>query len=321
MGFLNEQSLRMIVDAPRNAYSSSPFSFPGVPPMVMNIPFTQSEPLRKMVITARFNVSAPVGWPELQILRNASNGAETSYVAFTTNTTEPTPTGYLNVYEYDLTATEFITQAGDVLNISWRGDVRQRDQIRFSLAYYNNGTSPSIPMVSIVVGEYTVTERSSTTTVAATEPLNTVKNSNNNRATNPNQGKTKSEADKSITTAVAIGVVSCSLLLVLFLITVVTIIYIVLRQRRKPKHSSLDSTKSDSSVSIEANVAYGTHPPQVVDSTKSDTVPTEANVAYGTHSPQVVDSTGSDTVPTEANVAYGTHPPQVYDYDYVNVDL
>ena len=292
MGFLNEQSLRMIVDAPRNAYSSSPFSFPGVPPMVMNIPFTQSGPLRKMVITARFNVSAPVGWPELQILRNASNGAGTSYVVFTT-TTEPTPTGYLNVYEYDLTATEFITQAGDVLNISWRGDIRQGDQIRFSLAYYNNGTSPSIPMVSIVVGECTVTERSSTTTVVATEPLNTVKNSNNNRATNPNQGKTKSEADKSITTAVAIGVVSCSLLLVLFLITVVTIIYIVLRQRRKPKHSSL----ADSSVSMEANVAYGTHPPQVVDSTKSD------------------------TVPTEANVAYGTHPPQVYDYDYVNVDL
>ena len=53
--------------------------------------------------------------------RRARNG--TSYVAFTTNTTEPKPTGYLNVYEYDLAATNFSIQVGDVLNISWHGDV------------------------------------------------------------------------------------------------------------------------------------------------------------------------------------------------------
>ena len=275
-GFLKEQSLRMIVEAPRNiTYSSSSFSFPGIdlPQMTMSMPITQCGPLRKMVIAARSNVSAPVGWPELQIIRNASNG--TRYVAFTTSTTEPTPTGYLNVYEYDLAATEFIIQVGDILNISWHGDMREPDQIRFSLAYFNNGTSSSIPMVSIVVGdcgpdtdllilstpyceEYntdpqpstcdtistkasTVRKnsiRSSTTTVVATEPPT-------NGSTSTKMATKKSDSAAKLTTsnvATIIGVVLFSLLLTILLILVVICMIVIRRRRKSTSVNNVDST-------------------------------------------------------------------------------
>ena len=149
MGFLNEQSLRMIVEAAQNMYNITSFTFPGIIYSgVISMPFTQSGPLRKMVIAARFNVRVPIGWPELQIIRTANNGTSRSDIAFSTSAMpEPKPTGYLNLYEYDLTTTGFNIQSGDVLSINLSG------QIRFCLAYYNNEAFSSIPMVSIVVGD------------------------------------------------------------------------------------------------------------------------------------------------------------------------
>ena len=70
-------------------------------------------------------------------------------VAFITNTTEPRPI-ILLLQQYNLSMTNnFIVQRGDMLNISWYGDVLQQDQIHFSLAYYNNGIPPGIPNVSV----------------------------------------------------------------------------------------------------------------------------------------------------------------------------
>ena len=132
------------------------FYFPGIITQhSISMPFTQSGPLRRMIIAAKFNETAQLGWPELQIIRranNVTNGADT-YVAFTTNATGPrTEPVYHNVYEYDLNSHDnFEVQIGDKLNISWHGDVQQPNQIRFSLAYYNNGIL--IPMASIFVGD------------------------------------------------------------------------------------------------------------------------------------------------------------------------
>ena len=140
----------MIVEALGNVHDSPPsFSFPGILYPNISMPFTQSGPLRKMVIAAKFDIDVPDGWLELQIIRTVNGG--TPNVVFTTNTMEPKPTGYLNLYEYNLTAINFTIQAEDKLSISWHGNNTQ--QPRFSLAYYNNGTSPAIPMVSIVVGD------------------------------------------------------------------------------------------------------------------------------------------------------------------------
>ena len=72
-------------------------------------------------------------------------------VASTTNTTEPRPTGYLNVYEYEFNNSVAV-QIGDEVAISWHGNVSQIDQIRYSLAYYTDSGS-RVPMVSIVIGD------------------------------------------------------------------------------------------------------------------------------------------------------------------------
>ena len=88
----------------------------------------------------------PVGWPEMQIMQRASNG-HMPMVAFNTNTTEPKPTGYLNLYEYNLEETMLHIKPGDTLDIH---DSYQSSH--FSLAYYSNGTF-SIPLISFVVGD------------------------------------------------------------------------------------------------------------------------------------------------------------------------
>ena len=134
--------------------SSRFFFFPGPSHLAMSAPLTQSGQLKKMVIAARFNASVQDGcWPKLQIIREFKNSGISSVILYEITDSEPKPTGYLNFYEYDLTETNFDIQVGDRLNISWYGDIMQPDQIRFSLAYYDNGTFPGIPMVSIVVGD------------------------------------------------------------------------------------------------------------------------------------------------------------------------
>ena len=253
MGFLNEDSLRMIVHAPRNTYSSRAFSFLGIPPMAMSMsmPLTQSGHLSKMVIAARFDVSMPGGWPELQIIRNASSG--TSNVVFNTST-EPKPTEYLNVYEYNLTATNFSIEAGDILNISWYANEQEPDQIRFSLAYYNCKTPPTqIPMVSIVVGadvsasntDLTLncvedyTDAPTTSTISPTTVEDPTSGSLIEKSNTDNRG-----AKLSPTTDVATicGVVIFSLLLTILLILVVICVIVVRRRRKSASASTVNST-------------------------------------------------------------------------------
>ena len=262
----------MIADAPSNAYSSSPFSFPGIPLMAMSTPFIRSGRLIKMVIAARLNISMPVGWPELQIIRGVDND-----VVFSTTVAKPKPTGYLNVYEYDLPAREFNIQYGDALNIFWSGDVQELDQLRLSLAYYNNGTPPSIPMVSVVVGDCapdtdlltlctlyceedsicTDQPTSSTTSSETEKSFNTTKiedtipptkfngtTSNKASTVTENSNVNDSGAKLLTTTDVATicGVVFISLLLTILIILVVICMVVVRRRRKSIAVNAVDST-------------------------------------------------------------------------------
>ena len=150
MGFLNEQSLGIVLSASR--YPQALLHFPGI--IISdstNLQVIQSGRLRRIIIAAKFNATAHVGWPKLQIMR--INLERNIYiVASTTNTTEPRPTGYLNVYEYVLN-NNVTVNVNDMLAISWHGDVNQPDQIRYSLAYYTDTSGSRVPMVSIVVGD------------------------------------------------------------------------------------------------------------------------------------------------------------------------
>ena len=222
MGFLNEQSLEMIVSAPRDNYSSRSLSSVPGSLMAMSMPFTQQGLFRKIIIAAMFNPNASVGWPSLRVIRRASNG--TPYVPFSTHMEEPKPTGYLNVYEYDVSTQKFIIKTEDVLNISWYGSPLQQNQTqdRFSLAYYSNATIPypGIPMISVFVD---------TNVTMCHEEVGSTQSTKSAITTNSDRVIKRST---TIEVIVISGVVLCSLVLLSVLIISVICI-LVMRQRRK----------------------------------------------------------------------------------------
>ena len=301
MGFLNKQSLRMIVETTGDVYCDiMSFSFPGIPDSAMSMSFTQSGPLRKIVIAARFNIHVPDGWPELQIIRTANGG--TPNVAFTTNIImEPKPTGYLNLYEYDLTAINFTTEVRDTLNISWHGNNIQ--QPRFSLAYYNNGSSPAIPMVSIVVGNCdSETDLWTLNTLYMyCEDVNVELPSSDITATQSGTeynstallvSTTKYQPKSKLLTTVISIVTSIVVLCSLLSIVVVILVIFVRQKKHKMNRSRSSMQESDSRsefkptsaevIEMDMNEAY---------IAKFNTIHTESNVAYSSCTPVVLDST------------------------------
>ena len=284
MGFLNEQSLKMIVSVvpvPRDIYTSSSFSFPE-PLMAMSMPFKQSGLFRKIIIAALFNATASAGWPRLQVtVRRASN--ETPYVvAFSTHIMkEPKPTGYLNVYEYDVSTQKFIIQTGDILNISWYGSPLQQNQTqdRFSLAYYRNATIryPGIPMIAVFVD---------TNVTMYHEEVDSMQSTKSGITTNSDRVVKKSTTSEVI---VISGVVSCSLLLSVLIISVSIL---VIRQRIKKRFS------------IEENNARL----EVEATSTGEVIEVGANEAYITND-----------ILTKSNVAYSTLNTVPHNYDYVTL--
>ena len=201
----------------------------------MSMPLTQSGPLKRLIIAAEFDVTVSSGWPELQIIRNLTD------IVFSTNTSKPKPMGYLNVYEYNLSAVNFQVEPRDVLNISWYDAREQSQQVRnrFSLAYYNNGTSPSIPMVSIIVGDCDPeTDLLKLNTLYCEEVSEPTIYKYINQT-----NKSESEINLS-TTEIITGVVVFSLFLLITLIISVAVFTLVVKRRRKAASlNAIDSTE------------------------------------------------------------------------------
>ena len=289
----------MIVEALRNMHDNDSFSFPGIPHQAMSMQFTRSGALRKMVIAARFDIHVPVGWPELQIIRIANDGI--SNIVFTTNTMEPKPTGYLNLYEYDLITIGFNIQSGDVLNISWHGNLLRRDQIRFSLAYHNNGTS-LVPMVSIVVGDCDPETDLLTlnTLLQYCEDVNVELPSSGITATQSGTeynstallvSTIKYQPKSKLLTTVIVSVVT-SIVVLCSLISIVIVILVIFVRQKKQKMSRPRSSMQESDsrsefqptsaevIEMDMNEAYITN-----------AIHTESNVAYSSCTPVVLDNT------------------------------
>ena len=94
MGFLKEQSLRLIMAVLRTSSPSVSFynmrtGYLGIPhrqqAMSTSVMITQSGPLQRMIIVAEFNVTMSYGWPELQIIRNDSDIVFTILVSYNLN--------------------------------------------------------------------------------------------------------------------------------------------------------------------------------------------------------------------------------------------
>ena len=210
------------------------------PQPATSMPLTQSGKLKKLIIAGEFDVTVSAGWPELQIIRNATD------VVFTTSTAEPKPTGYLNVYEYDISTDKFEIKAGDVLNISWHMhfDVEYLNWNRFSLAYYNTGTSSDsyIPMVSLVVGDCDPEVDLLTLNTLYCENT-TVTTSGNGRETTTMHTTYTSSLYTQTNLSVVIGMVmSCSLIIILLILVITCVIVIIRRRKKFAIINNVDST-------------------------------------------------------------------------------
>ena len=132
MGFLNRESLDLIVDTPRDNTIFSSLSF--TQNSIRSMPLSVSGNLIKFIIAAKFNHSDPSGWPVLQIRRRGNVTAMTRL--------EARPTGYLNVFEYETSPVDI--QPGDVVRINNPESSGQR----YLLAYLSE-LSVSTPLVYV----------------------------------------------------------------------------------------------------------------------------------------------------------------------------
>ena len=242
MRFLNEQSLRIVWSASR--YSQPPLHFPGIISDSTNLQLTQSGCLRRIVIAAKFNATAHVGWPEIQILimgNSRVHGSGTNDIAVCRTNKEPRSTGYLNIYEYELNSSVAV-QIGDEVAISWHGNISQPDQIRYSLAYYVSSGS-RVPMVSIVVGDCVPEmdllvsnalhcKEMKVTSITSDSPGPT-----NIISTPDTEIKLSTTSDETI---IICGTVVFSILLIILLIFVVVLTFVVKRRRKSAAMSATD---------------------------------------------------------------------------------
>ena len=85
----------------------------------------------RLAIAAKFNHAIPFGWPSLQVWRQYDNG---SLLSLYITKSEPRPTGYLNVFEYDLSDNGFELHPGEQIRLSWIPTTL--NPTRYSLGYY-----------------------------------------------------------------------------------------------------------------------------------------------------------------------------------------
>jgi hypothetical protein len=239
MGFFNARSLRIAANASRYSQASRFLHFPGIitPDSYLstNLYLTQSGSLRGMVIAAKFNATACVGWPVLKIMRmeySGIRGSDTSDTVASTTNMKPRLTGYPNVYEYELN-NNVIVRVDDILTISWHGNVSQPDQVRFSLAYYiNNGFS--VPMVSVVVDDcddlLTSNALHCTSHVTRNVTITPATQANTNQA---NESDSEIQLSTTNETIIISGVVVFSLVLLIILLIFLIVFTFVVKRRRK----------------------------------------------------------------------------------------
>ena len=301
VGFLNRQSLNQIVDAPRDdsIHRSLRFRWQGTH---LSMPLTGSGRLVRFIIAAKHDHSIPSGWPTLQVRRRVGNNSH-KVVAMTT--LEPRQTGYLNVFEYNLSAE---VQSGDVVCVlnHTPEPVTESSGQRYLLAYVRE---TSKPMVSIEVSD---NNQSITTLSMVTDDCSTVSNTSpktygGDHVTTAAAAVTNTAVELTTTMKLSssrrkqpviaiVGGVLCILVVLILLTGVSTTLFVIYRHKNKSKDSSAIPIHNFNEVSNTNTCA-------------TECIEVDTNQAYFVNS-----------VPTEPNVAYGTPPllgPKSLDYDYV----
>ena len=276
---------------------------------------TQSMPLNetgrhiKFVIAAKFNHSAPSGWPVLQIRRSVSIDNVTTLV-MTRLDLEPRPTGCLNVFEYELLPAE--VQPRDVVHIRLQSQGQQRyllayqtlsnpfqPQVYVNVSTNNDGASFSLPSAAPT----SILSTSTVTTEHSESPINTTPRSFINESSTINTPKSATTTNKILHTsdsvkgqsviAIAGGVLSTLLFIILSIVMIITLTLTF--YRCKKKHNTCSNIISHAEVSNTQNALC------------IENIVMETNPVYITNS-----------LPTESNVAYDTTQGiKPHDYDYV----
>ena len=268
VGFLNRESLFLIVDT-----SSSDTGHPELEEYLMtdtnqSMPLNKSGHLEKFVIAAKLNHDIASGWPILQIMRKVGKNS-TSAVDMTMS--EPRPTGYLNVYEYD---TSMNVEVGDVVHIQWPAEVVRTSESRYLLAYLIQGGTRK-PLIYINVSSLSPSQMTSIIPAISAVDLITA-------------NKITTLTSLSSVTVFAVTFGALFILVVFISLSVIGIIIVfVVRHKIKVKKPSAkvteiqDTCSAGEVIEVDINQAYITN-----------TVPTEPNIAYSTsvgHTPHDYD--------------------------------
>ena len=237
MGFLKNESLRLIVDAPRDNRIHSTLDFRQNTTQSMQI--NKSGLLVRVLIAAKFDHTISSGWPVLQI-RRALNGDNSSHLTPINTSKEPRPTGYLNVFEYDMQAVRFEVQCDDSLRVYWPPKATP-DGRRYSLAYlressevmvsievqhqnqtlttcHDSSVSTTIPPITIMGSSYSTTEIAVTTMASS-------------------NSSTK-DLDRSGNVATIVGGVLCTIAVIILLVVLTIAVFLVYRSRNHTKEFS-----------------------------------------------------------------------------------
>ena len=334
MGFLKNESLKLIVDAPRNCNF---FNF--TLNDAQSMPISESGLLVKFFIAAKFNHTISSGWPLLQIRRiqiKMNGSSDSLYFSQVFSTTmEPIPTGYLNVFEYDVQNMSFNIQQDDIIQVFWPEDTKVSR--RYSLAYFRDSSNV---MLSIEINQTIFTTLDDI--AAAGTPMKTGE-SDTHIITTIMSAQIEHSGNKI---TILIGCL-ITIILALMLFSIVTIIIVLTYRYHKSKTPPSDANqqaskdfdmdsnqasttqeegKQDEAVQdcmeMDANKAYITHSEtkgeQGANKKEMDvenqafaigTLPTDPNVAYGSVDCVEVDANpayGTNIIPTNPNVAYGT---------------
>ena len=184
----------------------------------------------------------PLHLPLMWIIRPGDEASKSSdpQIIFSNNnsTMKPKPTGYLNVYEYDLPSEQYKVQSGDVLKIIW--NTTQPN----SLAYYQS-SNEEFPLVSIIVGDHDCEAYYLNLSSVYCSDITGLPTSNASFSTVTEERDIET-SNQSVMTAVMGGIVSSTILSIVLIILLI-IVVIIIKQRRKLTSTPFTTTESSRS--------------------------------------------------------------------------
>ena len=291
VGFLKNESLQLIVDAPRNNRIHRTLDFRQNTTQSMQI--NESGLLMRFLIAAKFNHTISSGWPVLQIRRRKVLNDNSSYEEQIATTQEPTPTGYLNVFEYDMQAMAFKVKHDDIIRVYWPPDATP-NRSRYSLAYFRDSSNV---MVLIEIQHHNQTIITSQGNNFTTKPLITTIGSSYSNTTeiiattkvSTNSSMNSKDQDRPGNVATIIGGVLCTIAVLFIVYVVHTItVFVVYRYRnhkKDTKHSlvATEETQHAHNIELDSNQAYVTNSETKL-SDALECLEMDTNQAYITHS-------------------------------------